>query len=64
MNEKIQSQIANNETGEYLEDIKVLNTYIDLHQGIAAEKKELKIKVAELDNTTLNQFEKFNRRRR
>ena len=59
MDDKIQSQITNNETGEYLEDVKVLKTYIDLHQRIAAEKKDLKIKVAELDNATLNQFEKL-----
>ena len=59
LDDKIQSQITNNETGENIEDIKVLNTYIDLHQLIAAEKKELKIKVAELDNATLNQFEKL-----
>ena len=59
LDDKIQSQITNNETGEYLEDIKVLKTYINLHQSIAAEKKELKIKVAELDNATLNQFEEL-----
>jgi type I restriction enzyme M protein len=59
LDDKIQSQITNNETGEYLEDVKVLKTYIDLHQRIAAEKKDLKIKVAELDNATLNQFKKL-----
>ena len=59
LDDKIQSQITNNEAGEYLKDIKVLITYIDLHQRIAAEKKNLKIKIAELDNATLNQFEKL-----
>ena len=59
LDDKIQSQITNNETGEYLEDIKVLNSYINLHQRIAGEKKGLKIKVAELDNATLNQFKKL-----
>jgi type I restriction enzyme M protein len=59
LDDKIQSQITNNETGEYIEDIKVLITYINLHQRIAAEKKDLKITVAELDNATLNQFEKL-----
>jgi type I restriction enzyme M protein len=59
LDNKIQSQIINNETGEYLEDIKVLNTYIDLHQRIAADKKELKLKGIELDNATLNQFKKL-----
>ena len=59
LDDKIQSQITNNEAGEYLKDIKVLITYIDLHQSIAAEKKNLKIEIAELDNATLNQFEKL-----
>ena len=59
LDDKIQSQIINNETGEYLEDIKILNSYINLHQRIAGEKKDLKIKVVELDNATLNQFKKL-----
>jgi type I restriction enzyme M protein len=56
LDEKINALIENNEQGEYLEDIQLLTTYIDLHTEVATLKKELKVKVAELDELTLAKF--------
>jgi type I restriction enzyme M protein len=56
LDEKIHALIDNNEKGEYIEDIQLLITYIDLHTEVAVLKKELKVKVTELDELTLAKF--------
>ena len=53
LDDKIQSQIINNETGEYLEDIKILNSYIN--PPAYCWRKRTQDKGYELDNATLNQ---------
>ena len=56
LDEKIHALIEGNEHGEYLEDIQLISTYIGLHTEVAALKKELKVKLAEFDDSHFSQI--------